>query len=407
MATTDQQAGDRLEVELDDLNGRYHRQSLISWWDQDRLASARVLVVGAGALGNELVKNLALVGVGTVVVVDMDTIENSNLSRCVFFREQDEGQPKAAVVCRAAASLNPEIRFVPIVGDVRHAIGLGAFADFDLVLGGLDNREARLHVNQACWKAGVPWIDGAIEGLMGIVRVFVPPDSACYECTMSDKDFEMLAARKTCALLTREEMLEGKVPTTGTSASVIAGMQVQEAIKLLHAERLHASMAGRGFAFNGLTHDSYPVEYVRRDECMSHDSYALDDIPRVPRDGTFGEVLARARERLAGGTDTVLDLEHDVILSLSCTGCGVTEAVDIMLTKATSGLAICPTCGEERTLDLRHSIGAADEELLAKSPADFALPPGDVITARTATRRVHFAIDDPAPWEGAGERTTS
>ena len=76
-------------VEIDPDEGRYHRQNLITWWDQSRLQSARVLVVGAGALGNEIVKNLVLVGVGTVIVVDMDTIENSNLSRCVFFRPEE------------------------------------------------------------------------------------------------------------------------------------------------------------------------------------------------------------------------------------------------------------------------------------------------------------------------------
>lgn len=390
-------ADDKLAVDLDDENGRYHRQSLISWWDQERLRDARVLVVGAGALGNELVKNLALAGVGTVVVIDMDTIENSNLSRCVFFRTSDEGAAKAEVVCRAAGELNPESAFVPVVDDVRHAFGLGTFADFDLVLGGLDNREARLHVNQACWKAGIPWIDGAIEGLMGIVRVFVPPDSACYECTMSARDHELLAARRTCALLTREEMLEGKVPTTGTSASVVAGMQVQEAIKLLHQERLPGTMAGRGFAFNGMTHDSYQIEYPRRDECLSHDTYDLDGAEPAAREDTFAELLARGAEAL-GDQDVVLDLEHDVIVGLSCADCETEEHPGVLLTRATAGIAACPACGRERTLDLRHTIAAEDERLAALTPADLDLPTADVLTVRTMTERIHFVLDDAVPW---------
>ena len=82
------------------------------------------------------------------------------------------------------------------VGDVRLRAGLGVFGAVDVVLGGLDNREARLYVNQACWKTATPWVDGAIEGLMGVMRVFVPPDSACYECTMSERDHELLAARR-------------------------------------------------------------------------------------------------------------------------------------------------------------------------------------------------------------------
>ena len=189
-------------LDFDDENDRYHRQSLISWWDQDRLRAATVIVVGAGALGNEIVKNLALAGVGRIVVTDFDHVENSNLARCVFFREADDGKPKAEVLAARAMELNPDIDVIGIVGDVRLTCGLGLFAAADVVIGGLDNREARLFVNQACWKAGTPWVDGAIEGLLGVVRVFVPPESACYECTMNDRDRELVANRRACSLLT-------------------------------------------------------------------------------------------------------------------------------------------------------------------------------------------------------------
>ncbi len=389
-----------LASDLESENDRYHRQTLISWWDQARLRDARVLVVGAGALGNELVKNLALVGVGTVVVVDMDTIENSNLSRCVFFRASDEGAPKAEVVCRGAAELNPDVDFIPVVGDVRHAIGLGSIAHFDIVLGGLDNREARLHVNQAAWKAGIPWVDGAIEGLMGVVRTFVPPDCACYECTMSERDHEIVAARRTCALLSREEMLEGKVPTTGTSASIIAGMQVQEAVKLLHADRVPGSLAGKGFVFNGMTHDSYIVEYPRNELCMSHDSYDLFAATPIPRETTFRELLQLAEDDL--GEPAVLDLEHDVIVAFDCPSCGNHEGVTVLLNRATTGAALCPSCGAERAFTVRHEISADDAPLLDLTPDDFALPPADVVTARSTRARRHFVLDDPHPWERPG-----
>jgi adenylyltransferase/sulfurtransferase len=82
---------------------RFDRFRLIGWWDQDRLSQARVLVIGAGALGNEIVKNLALLGIGHVFVADRDRVENSNLSRSILFREQDCGRPKAEVVAQRAA----------------------------------------------------------------------------------------------------------------------------------------------------------------------------------------------------------------------------------------------------------------------------------------------------------------
>ena len=90
--------------------GRYDRQSLIGWWDQDRLARARFLVIGAGALGNEVLKLLALMGAGSILVYDMDRIERSNLSRGVLFREGDEGLRKAEVAVRRLREMNPEER---------------------------------------------------------------------------------------------------------------------------------------------------------------------------------------------------------------------------------------------------------------------------------------------------------
>ena len=100
-------SSDSIQVTLEE--SRYDRQERVSWWDQKRLKEARVLVVGAGALGNEVVKNLVLVGVGNIAVIDMDFIESSNLARCVFFRPEDEGQAKASVLAKRAGELNKDV----------------------------------------------------------------------------------------------------------------------------------------------------------------------------------------------------------------------------------------------------------------------------------------------------------
>ena len=86
---------------------RFARLRLIGWWDQERLARARVVVIGAGALGNEIVKNLALLGLRNVFVADRDQIENSNLSRSILFRERDCGRSKAVVAAERAAEIYP------------------------------------------------------------------------------------------------------------------------------------------------------------------------------------------------------------------------------------------------------------------------------------------------------------
>ena len=226
-------SGDSPDLIIDDAD-RYSRLRLIPWWRQDRLAKAKILVVGAGALGNEVLKNLALVGVGTVYVIDLDVVEPSNLSRSVLFRAGDGGLGEGGGRRATAGEIDPDVAMTPIRGDVITDLGLGLFADVDVVIGCLDNREARLWVNRQCWKVGTPWVDSGIQEIQGVVKVFVPPDSACYECAMTERDYQLLNVRYSCPLLRRDQILEGKVPTAPTIASMMGALEVQEALKLIH-----------------------------------------------------------------------------------------------------------------------------------------------------------------------------
>jgi len=106
----------------------------ISWWERDKVADAKVLVVGAGALGNEVVKNLTLMGVGHILVIDFDTIEYSNLSRSVLFRESDAKRKKSQVVAARAKELNPQTKIQYLHGDVTTELGLGVVRRMDVVI---------------------------------------------------------------------------------------------------------------------------------------------------------------------------------------------------------------------------------------------------------------------------------
>ena len=299
---------------------RYSRLRLIPWWDQDRLKNATIMVVGAGAIGNELIKNLTLLGIGRILIYDMDAIESTNLTRSILYRARDVGHYKAEVAAERAMEINPDVKAKAFIANIIDDVGLGVFRRMNVVLGGLDNREARLAINQSCYKVNRPWIDGAIEALNGFARVFVPGQGACYECTMTEMDWRLINKRKSCALLTHEQMAEGKIPTTPTSSSVIAGIQVQEMLKLLHADRNLPTLAGKGYVFNGLTHDSYVVEYQRKDDCMSHDTYEkIIEKPWSARATSLGEMLAEIRSEL--GEKAVLDFDRDIATTAKCS-CG-------------------------------------------------------------------------------------
>src|SRR6187200_249821 len=106
-----------IRVSLDD-DDRFGRFRLIGWWDQGRLSRAKILVIGAGALGNEIIKNLCLLGVGNILIADMDRIENSNLSRSVLYRASDNGKLKATVAAEAARELFPGVNVHAFNGNV-------------------------------------------------------------------------------------------------------------------------------------------------------------------------------------------------------------------------------------------------------------------------------------------------
>ena len=168
-----------------------------------------------------------------------------------------------------------------------------------------------------------PWVDGAIEVLFGVARVFVPPDGACYECTMNEADYAVLKSRRSCAMLSRTDMLAGKVPTTPTTASVIGGIQTQEAVKLLHPQSQLPTLASKGFHFNGLTHDSYVVQYPRREDCLGHFTFAaVEERPWQAERLTLAEALGAGRARL--GPEAVLEFEQEVVIGLTCKQCDTT-----------------------------------------------------------------------------------
>ncbi len=382
----------RIRLDGGEDDDRFARFRLIPWWDQKKLARAKVLVIGAGALGNEIVKNLALLGVGNLLVADMDTIENSNLSRSVLYRYSDNGSKKAEVAARSACSIYPEMRVHWFHGNIVYDLGLGVYRWADIVIGGMDNREARLAINQSCYRVSRPWVDGAIEQLNGVARMFLPPDGPCYECTMSQRDWELLEMRRSCNLLTRDEMQAGKVPTTPTTAAVIAGIQVQEAVKYLHGK---ATLAGKGFVFNGLDHDSYAVEYVRKEECYSHESYEpVTVLNEGVNDLTLGELLSRAREML--GTDATIEFNNDILRNLRCLKCGTEEELFMSLGKVTQRQAHCPKCGQMRDIQTLHSI-AGDEPFLDRTVGQVGIPAFDIVAGRSGSNQVFFEFSGDAP----------
>jgi ubiquitin-like 1-activating enzyme E1 B len=160
--------------------------SLIATFGQenfDRVKASRVLVIGAGGIGCELLKNLVQCGFLTIEIIDLDTIDVSNLNRQFLFRNEHVGQPKAVVAAAAAMAFNPDAKVTAHYGNVKDTkFGISYIQTFNIVLNALDNIDARRHVNRLCLAAEVPLIDSGTTGYLGQVMPIFKKRTACYEC---------------------------------------------------------------------------------------------------------------------------------------------------------------------------------------------------------------------------------
>lgn len=368
---------------------RYDRQERIWWWDQAKLGAARVLVVGAGALGNEVVKNLALVGVGFIDVVDMDHIEHSNLARCALFRDRDEGRLKAEALVEAAADINPDVQLRAFTCRVQE-LGSAFLREYDVVIGALDNREARLWVNQVARLWGMYWIDGAIEGLQGVVRVF-GPDGPCYECTLGEVDRQMLSHRRSCALLAPEALAGGRTPTNATSASVIAALEVQEAIKILVERHELLALVGAAWRLEGETMLTSLVSYPEDPNCLAHDRVeSTIDFETVPTSllDACGQV-----ESATGQPVHTVYLLDDLITVHPCSQCDGSERLVGLRSVMPEGAGQCVSCGAEREIQAQSSIERS-EVLLGDPLESWLWPQSEVVAFRQEDAFHHAAVGE-------------
>jgi adenylyltransferase/sulfurtransferase len=297
---------------------RDSRLRLIDWFDVERVRAAKILVVGAGAIGNEVLKNLAMLGVGNIFILDKDIVEISNLSRSILFTPADANQPKALVAANGVKRINPSVAARWKVGNLMHDLGLGVVRRMDVVIAGLDNVRARFRLNDMCLKAGRPWIEAGIGVLNGDVSVYRPDSGACYECYMPP---ELVELALPCNRLASRYDSEGKVATTPTMASIVGGVQAQEALKLLHLDTWEGrTLSSRKFVFNGTGGESMVVNLKRRPNCPKHlglqPERLLEAVEFSAARTTVGELFDSAADLLR--SEISLQLNFVLAMRLNC-----------------------------------------------------------------------------------------
>ena len=227
-------------------------------YNRNRLSSLKIMVVGAGALGNEVVKNLALLGLGTIYVVDRDLIESSNLTRSILFCVPEVHQIianrtwKAEFAALRVSQINPEVRCIPLVKEIAD-VGLGLLARMDLVFSCLDNELARLELSWGCQRVNVPFVDaglGRTNYSSGLVSLFPGSGGPCYACRKGRQRRrellqELHGVEDPCWLKERQLEEQGSIATTPLMASVIGAMQVEMGLRHILAPDRSSSAEGK------------------------------------------------------------------------------------------------------------------------------------------------------------------
>ena len=219
---------------------------------QRKMLDAKVLVIGAGGLGSPVSIYLALAGVGTLGIVDFDTVDITNLQRQLLHHNADIGRRKVESATDTLKAYNPDVVVVPHEEPLTSENAMGIMTDYDVIVNGADNFPARYLVNDAAYLNNKPLVDGSILIFDGMASVFLPGEG-CYRC------------------LFPEPPPPGEVPSCaeagvlGMLPGLVGSIQATETVKLIMG--IGESLSGRLLLIDALDMDFRTVKLRRNPEC--------------------------------------------------------------------------------------------------------------------------------------------
>ena len=333
----------------EDERKRLDRQLRLPGWNQKALKESIVVIAGVGGLGTEVAKNLAMAGVGTLHLIDLDIIEYSNLNRQILFSDANEGDPKSKVAAKTLKRINPYSRYIWHHSNLEN-VDPEIYVKADLLISGLDSVTARGELNRRAVQYKKPLIDGGTVTYYGHVYTYLPGINACLQCDpQTERERETLAActlvgiprkRSHCLLkgqlffeskhnrqpdttveeemkmvldyandLAREhfpkeelftidevvKMVDQHDPTIITINAVIASLQSQEALKLLHhIKGIELGTVNSEYAiYNGLIGKFFYFEKPPNKKCVLCGKNAATILKfKLPRNTTAENILS-------------------------------------------------------------------------------------------------------------------
>ena len=345
----------------------YDRQFRLDGWDQRILKNSRVLLAGVGGLGCEIAKNLTMLGVGHIDLVDLDVVEHSNLNRQILFVDAPMAQPKAVAAATMLRKINPNISIKAYHSTLEQLPPI-LFKKADVIIGGLDSKQARINLNTQAIRFNKPLVDGGVSQFNGHVYTIFPNENACYEChpTSSTESDEMAACtvvgipRKRIHCLFKATMafeeqysreanaqsledvlylqiyanelaekfgfnppytqkeivniVDHHEPGIITINAVIASLQSQEVLKILYNLKGNNAigLASKQYIiYNGMTARFYYIDRPRNPECLQCGDHVMREMFYLRKDQPLSTIISALQ--MKGYT---LDEEMEPILTI-------------------------------------------------------------------------------------------
>lgn len=331
----------------------YDRQFRLEGWSQKLVKNSRVLIAGVGGLGCEIAKNLAMVGVGHLDLVDLDIIEHSNLNRQILFTDAKMGEAKASVAARKLQQINPNITIKGYHSSLER-LDPAVYKNADVIVGGLDSMNARLNLNAQAIRFNKPLNDGGVSGYHGHMYTIFPYENACYECNplpvqendemaactvvgiprkrihcvfkgnmkfqdefekdpnpKNEKDIEFI--REEANRLVNQynfqpefskadvvKIIDRHDPGIITINAVISALQSHETIKILHWLRDNDALGKpikTYMIFNAMTMKFYHIEKKLNLDCMQCGKHVRREVITVRKDSSAEEIVSKLKQK--------------------------------------------------------------------------------------------------------------
>ncbi|MGY6126046.1 HesA/MoeB/ThiF family protein [Paraburkholderia strydomiana] len=335
---------------------RYQRHSLIDWFAQDSLKAATYAIVGCGAIGNEVAKNLALLGVGNIHLYDFDTIELHNLTRSVLFREDDVGENKAVIAAQRLKQLDPAVHALAFPGDFWESMDLSAMHQYAAVFCCVDNFQARIRLNQLCRLSGTNLVNAGIDSRHVMVEVFPfadCPACTCYECNLPSSVYQRIQERYSCGWLKRVAYVERKVPTTIITSSLAGAHAASAGLRLGSAPG--ETHRPRRIYIDSITGNTTVSELSKNGTCLFCGE--IDDEILIAK--ASSSVTSTLTDVVNNADETVLYSSDAILVSAHCVTCEPAGPRTIFARASDfdSRLRQCSSCGLESVdFDIRDSF---------------------------------------------------